>query len=161
METTGNPMYVWEAIAHCNMADYPRYPLPDWCLVYLTSVASMLLTLGKLENTLTYPVKASNMTDEAYSCLVDEWQSNSAISAEQAAELALKALGFTKQGKNMFFEFSKDRMEMFHAAISEVGAQVLGENPVEWIMRKRNVTKRAATDRIKRGLAMLKPQRPT
>ncbi len=160
-EMTRNPLYVWEAIAHCNVADYPRYPLPDWCLEYLTTVASMFGTLAQLRDAIAFPTKTENTTDQDYESMVAEWKESSKIDADKALKSVNEVLGLSSQGKNAFIEHKKDREKMVEATVAGAGPEFLGQDPMGWIKRRNNVSQRAALERVRRGRSLLIPERDT
>ncbi len=161
-EQTKNPLYVWQAIAACGMADYPRYPLPEWCLMYLTTVASMFLTTGKLQNTLTYPIKHEIETDEQYRERVREWAETAGITPRAALARVPQILGFSDgKSRNSFFDYHKNQKEIVDAMMGEVPARPGFIDPIEWVAKRNSVEKKAANDRIRRGRKLLHPKRDT
>ena len=161
-EQTRNPIYIWEAIATCGMADYPRYPLPEWCLVYLTTVASMFWTTGKLQNTLTYPVKDKMATDEQYNERVQKWAETARITSKAALERVPQILCFSDgRSRNAFFDYYKNQKEIADAIMAEAPAPPGFIDPIEWVSKRRSVERKAASDRIRRGRKLLHPKRDT
>ena len=92
-EQTGNPLYVWQALARCLNATPPAQ-IPDWCIPYLAKAANniALLSWGKdfrddsLARTAT-PDEAKTLTGEA----LNLWRAKSKTAFAKAADDAQAA----------------------------------------------------------------------
>jgi hypothetical protein len=123
-DETKNPLYAWEAIVCCLLADNPL-TIPDWCLNYLRETAANIYRL---------------------SCGRDFRHPESKLSTDRAFELVAEALSLSKQGKrNAFAALLKDQDDQ--RDINSV--MFYGEGMFEQIAERRNVTK----DRAKRIVA--------
>jgi hypothetical protein len=86
-----NPLYAWEAIAHCLNGPEPA-PLPDWCLDYLRDAARGIYRLY---------------------CGRDFENPEIRITSDDAVRLTLHALGIQRERrKNAFARSKEDGVDM-------------------------------------------------
>jgi hypothetical protein len=158
-DETKNPLYVWEAIACCLLADNPL-TIPDWCLNYLRKAATNICRL---------------------SCGRDFHYPESKLSTDQAFGLVAGALLLSEQGqRNAFARLLKDRDDQVDAnsdalyrdkfyrevifkwtTISHKDgeyfvADVFRGTVLEQIAKRRSVTKDRAKRIVARGKSLLR-----
>ena len=112
---TGNPIYVWEAIARLNFhrlnvaiestewergTPLPRLQLPEWCVNYLMSVALKVGYLGRGLDERLRPTSAGSRTDNDRAQA--EWYSKPTLTARTAMSRLAEAFSFARQGWNAF-----------------------------------------------------------
>ena len=92
-EKTGNPLHVWNVIgaATGSNGQEERFPIPDWCQVYLAEVAARLEVLATGIDCRTF---------------VADTRGSAAVSPDQAADMVPFALGLRGDGWNAFKEIT-------------------------------------------------------
>lgn len=113
-----NPLYVWQAVGLCNLADYPPRPLPRWCMTYLTTVAVRLTALGRLNDPRSYPFQQPGETGDAQADRQAAWRAQRMPPAA-AIGVVPWALGLTRRGWNAFARFDAEQQHDFEAALYE------------------------------------------
>ncbi len=125
---TGNPLYAWEAIAHCLSADPPR-SIPDWCLPYLVKAAD-------------------NITDLAHG---RDFRSKAPLQPLQALSRVAEALSLVRKGQKNAFAKVRDDGFVIRAALNES----YGRPATDDVARKRNVSPDHARKIIGHGVRLL------
>jgi hypothetical protein len=149
-EETGNPLYVWQALARCLNAQPPA-PIPPWCSPYLADAANnmALLSWGKdfrdktLERRIS-PDDAKKLVGEALSL----WKPKTKNAFARLADDALAsrtALDFDDAA-----EMAERGRLILHVRNGEVGDSPTPADVRERLMRQANVAEDRA-DRVIRG----------
>lgn len=137
-EQTGNPLYVWEAIARCLNADQP---IPDWCIPYLRDTAIRLSQLA-----------LGHDSDKGE------------IAIDQAPHLVAKALLLSRQGKNAFADLATDKRDVIQAQMATTEfpsiAPFLRKLGLQLIQKTHSITLDRAKRILARGKRLARPAKP-
>jgi len=106
-DTTGNPLYVWEAVRQCHHPNYPA-PYPDWVREYLNDVAINFQVMGRLLDPRTFPERQEGESAEDHLKRYHRWDNAPPIAIASTQALTLQCLGFVRKGWNAFKSFYAD-----------------------------------------------------
>jgi hypothetical protein len=105
-----NTVYIWMAINWC-LNEYPRHPLPGWCLDYLANVARGFDAMMKAGQSQVETVDDDGVRITSIG-LAGKMQG----STPPKDRALLNVLGFTAPGKNAFKD-ARAKQRAIHAAI--------------------------------------------
>lgn len=145
-----NPLFAWDALRICNIADWPSRPLPDWCMDYLVTLSCRLYDLAALRNAKSRPWRDDDELQAAFEQRLSKWEAKHVTPAEALAQLPW-IFDLSRQGWNAFKAYAMEQQDEATSIAFKFKPSAGKRSYVEALARRWNVEEESAERRIRRA----------